>query len=245
VRKRNGKVEYLVKWEGYSNIFNSWEEASNMKCPGGYYIAMVHKYQRNIKHCSELIEEFERKQREDKEMEIEEQFGINIDESRQRDQNEDQSNCSLRATIEDQPRSAKKMKYKKGDHQNVHETNKEFDSVSSMDDSDEEKQKDMEIESKDEEESSEEDNSDDKEYAVEKILKKRERYIIVHPILQLIIFFYFRNGIVQYYVKWEGYSTFQCTWVNEENMNCDELIKEFEENLDSNKRQFQCKLANI
>ena len=49
------------------------------------------------------------------------------------------------------------------------------------------------------------------EYIVEKILKKRTRY-----------------GKVEYFLKWKGYSDSVNSWEPNENLNCEELIKQFE-----------------
>lgn len=50
------------------------------------------------------------------------------------------------------------------------------------------------------------------QYAVEKIIAKR-----IH------------NGKVQYYLKWQGYPDTDNSWVNEEDLSCDELRIQFEE----------------
>ena len=53
------------------------------------------------------------------------------------------------------------------------------------------------------------------EFLVEKILDKRWRY-----------------GKIEYLLKWVGYSDDHNSWEPEENLHCEELIKDFEEQLE-------------
>jgi len=55
--------------------------------------------------------------------------------------------------------------------------------------------------------------NDEEEYEVEQILDKRKHY-----------------GKVQYLIKWKGYPLSEASWEPEENLNCPELLKEFNKN---------------
>jgi len=63
-------------------------------------------------------------------------------------------------------------------------------------------------------------------YTVEKILDKR-----------------MRNGKVEYFLKWKGYCDLYNSWEPEENLNCEEFLKEFEEKLKQEMKKTQPELS--
>ena len=54
-------------------------------------------------------------------------------------------------------------------------------------------------------------DSDEEEYVIERILDRRVR-----------------SGVTEYFIKWQGYSDSDNTWEPESNLNCQELIQQFE-----------------
>ena len=64
----------------------------------------------------------------------------------------------------------------------------------------------------------EEDGESNREFVVEKILDKRVR-----------------NGRIEYYISWKGFDQEKNSWKFNENLNCPELIKAFEDKLKSKK----------
>ncbi|XP_050056604.1 chromobox protein homolog 5-like isoform X2 [Aphis gossypii] len=122
-RTKKGKVEYLLKWQGFNEFHNSWEPQKNLK-------------------CDKLIKNY-----------------------------------------------AHKLKQKSEENQNQ--------AVSSI-----------------------------IQYPIEKILHKRTK-----------------KGKVEYLVKWQGFNEFHNSWEPQKNLNCDELIENFDVKVkkENKKNQPECK----
>lgn len=54
--------------------------------------------------------------------------------------------------------------------------------------------------------------------------------ILINNVLMLNFVGFFCKLQVQYLIKWEGYNEAENTWEPAENLDCDELVKEFEAN---------------
>ncbi len=77
-------------------------------------------------------------------------------------------------------------------------------------------------------------------YVVEKVVDKRFLHIVLNCEPNLTSNYKYRKvkGTVQYLLKWKGYDDSDNTWEEEENMNCRDLIAEFE-NQPKKKKMFK------
>lgn len=84
------------------------------------------------------------------------------------------------------------------------------------------------------------DNETEEEFSVEKVLDRRVvkgkvcKIILPHNISQVLIKVLYLNlrklyAQVEYFLKWKGYSNDENTWEPEENLDCPDLIAQFEE----------------
>lgn len=68
----------------------------------------------------------------------------------------------------------------------------------------------------------------EEEYQVEKIIDRRVN-----------------KGVVEYFLKWRGFSELENTWEPEENLNCTELLKEFKREYEENAKKDTAKESAV
>ncbi|XP_050063103.1 chromo domain-containing protein cec-1-like [Aphis gossypii] len=225
-RKRYGKVEYLLKWTGYSDLDNTWEPEENL-------------------HCGELVEEFEEKLKQEMKKTQPERSHkqtlssnstvklgfpkIVINYYEERIQSSQSSKNSNGVVDIEEPydsieehcaqyvtgyiianRFSDKFPHLIGTHDIDTMSRTIFMSRGRSNENEEHVDSSSEVEDQ------------EKEYTVEKILDKRKRY-----------------GKVEYLLKWTGYSDLDNTWEPEENLHCGELVEEFEEKLKQEMKKTQ------
>ncbi|XP_046995278.1 heterochromatin protein 1-like isoform X1 [Schistocerca americana] len=215
-----GVRKYRIRWKGYDSGSDTWEIADNLNCPN----AVKEYLDQNSR--SEEISVTNGRKRASKVDVVSEEAVTNNTQNTENDtsaKDEEENMVCTPIPPAKKRKSSKVAKVPKNDDETADDENEEEESEEKAVEEPtvkEENVKTGRTKAKGKKEgtvSSEETengvNPDETSYEVEKIMEVHHK----------------RNGKKEYLIHWRGYPHSQDTWEPEENLDCEELIREFEE----------------